>query len=66
MRLDLRLQISDLLPGGGDGKAPAMKRRGGCSWFEIVMSARASFAGSPDCCPFWAFRYSTSGPLRSS
>jgi hypothetical protein len=46
--------------------APAMKRRGGRSSLAIVMSARASFAGSPDCCPFCAFQYSTSGPLRSS
>ena len=32
--------------------APAMKRRGGGSWLAMVMSARASFAGSPDCRPF--------------
>ena len=31
-----------------------------------MTSARASFAGSPDCRPFWAFQYSNSGPLRSS
>ena len=46
--------------------APAMKRRGGGSWLAFVMSARASFAGSPDCFPFCDFQYSTSGPLRSS
>jgi hypothetical protein len=29
--------------------APAIKRRGGVFWPANVMSARASFAGSPDC-----------------
>ena len=28
--------------------APAINRRGGGSWLAMVMSARASFAGSPD------------------
>src|SRR5712691_6904070 len=32
--------------------APAMKRRGGGSWLAMMTSARASFAGSPDCWPF--------------
>ena len=46
--------------------APAIKRRGGGSWLAMVMSARASFAGSPDCLPFWAFQNSSCFALRSS
>jgi hypothetical protein len=40
--------------------ARATKRRGGGSWLAIVTSARASLAGSPDCCPFWALQNSSS------
>ena len=36
--------------------APAMKRRGGGSALAMVISACASFAGSPPCWPFWDFQ----------
>src|SRR5690242_7373027 len=40
------------------GSAPAITRHGGGSWLAMMMSARASMAGSPDCWPFWAFQNS--------
>jgi hypothetical protein len=46
--------------------APAMKRRGGGSFLAIVMSARASLAGSPDCKPFCVFQNSSCAARRSS
>jgi hypothetical protein len=59
VRLDLRLQIGNLLLGSGDGIGAgdeAARRR----LLARNRDERASFAGSPDCRPFCAFQYSTS------
>jgi hypothetical protein len=64
--LDLRLQIGNLLLGGGNGIGAGDEAARRSFLAPISISARASFAGSPDCFPFWAFQYATIGPLRSS
>src|SRR5439155_6575788 len=46
--------------------APAMNRRRGGSSLATVSRARANFAGSPDCLPFWLVQYSICPALRSS
>jgi hypothetical protein len=52
MRFDLRLQVGLFRSAVAMASAPAMKRRGGVCSLASVTSARASFAGSPDCRPF--------------
>ena len=64
--VDLLLQFGDLLLGVAMASAPAMKRRGGCSWPAIVRSAWASLAGSPACWPFWLYQNSRWAALRSA
>jgi hypothetical protein len=56
VRLDLRLQVGDSLFRGGDGIGAGDEAARRSFLAGDVMSARASFAGSPDCRPFWAFQ----------
>ena len=62
----LRLQIGDLLLRGGNGIGTGDKAARRRFLLAMMMSARASFVGSPDCLPFWAFQNSSCFARRSS
>ena len=65
MCLDLRVQISDLLPGGGDGIGTGDERRGGCSWFENRDERARELRRVPGLLSILGFPGPTSGPRRS-
>jgi len=63
--LDFRLQISDLLLGGGDGIGAGDETARRSFLVRDRDQRPRELRRVPDWCPFWAFQYSTSGPLRS-
>ena len=66
MRLDLRLQISDFLLGRGNGIGAGDETARRLFLARIRDERTRELRRVPDCCPFWAFQYSMSGPLRPS